>query len=734
MNWLLIFTFSPVQSFISSAKKTKDLFAGSYLLSFLTKTVLTELEKQLKGNLIKVYPQVEESEKDYYSLTVGNYPNRFVVVLKDKTPEEVKEIMKTVKSSFRKELLTLASNTCNLFVEKALKDAERCPNKLENIPYLGKAVEQLTGHIGNYFSCFVVAKPVRLCKSEREKFEVKNYQKEYELTEKLLGGRKTFRPYEGKVDDTTYGGEKYPDGCTTCGERLHLAIDWQKARIEDVGEEEKLCGLCYAKRNLYEVYLKNKLQGGEDKELELLMTRFPSTHDIALAKEKFEFFKTLHEIYRNKEALQEFSKKAENITFFILDIAKVLKGFAPEGAKSYGINLFYRKELEKLVRQILPTENDLKNFLKEKQKAEEELENFNEDLKAPWAISVEYLSTNYIEGLLKELRNKTDKDKKKIQLLEHWLNTLRNYFGAVKEVTQKDFEKEFNKPPYFAIIYSDGDNIGRILGGEKEFLKENQNFSLEFHQNFSKRLSEYALETAKEIEKPSNRRVGFAKVIYAGGDDIFAFLHGSEVIRTLRVCSENYREKLKGLLKEEKATTSAGVVLGHAKVSLKYLHKKTKEAESRAKKVFRRNAFVIKVISRSGEESEFGAKYYYCGNEREISTLDLLEEIVKGYSDGSISSKLPYTLRDIADRFLSLAEGKEKQIAETLLKRELLRKINPNWKKKGEITQKVLDLFKFQLKEHKLGAKDTLKNVAGMFYIARRLSDYYRGLKDDRAI
>jgi len=728
-SWLLIFTFSPVQGFISSAKKTKDLFAGSYLLSFLTKVVLTKLENHLREDLIKVYPQVEENSDDLYSLMVGNYPNRFVVVLKNKDSKVGREIMENLKSSFHSELLKLAKNTCHLFVEKALENSEKCPSKLENIPYFKGAVEQLITHIKDYFSCFIVAKPVKLCK-KGEIYEIENYQREYEITEKLLGGRKTFRSYEGKVDDTTYNGEKYPDGCTTCGERLHLAIDWQKARIEDIAEEEKLCGLCYAKRNLYEVYLKEQLQKEQDEELKLLMTRFPSTHDIALAKEKFEFWKTLNDVYKNKKLLSKFLKQVEDITFFIWDISKLLKEFASEGAKSYGINPFYRKHLEDFIKPILPTKEDWKNFLKREQKNKQDFKGLEEDLKTPWSISVEYLSTSYIVRKIRELEikdNKTKEDKEKIKTLQKWLNTLSSYFEAIKEVTKKDFEKEFNKPPYFAIIYSDGDNIGKILGGEEGFLREE--FSLKFHQEFSKKLSEYALETAKEIENPQNQKVGFAKVIYAGGDDIFAFLHGSEVIRALRICSENYREKLKCLLKEGKATTSAGVVLGHVKVSLKYLHKKTKEAESRAKKLFGRNAFVIKVISRSGEESEFGARYFYTQNGERFNTLDLLEEAVKLYSQNKVSSKLPYTLRDIADRFLTTtSEGKEK-IAKTLLKRELNRKISLEGEEKEKFTQKVLKLLELQLKEHgkNLSTENVLKNIAGMFYVARRLSDYIGG-------
>jgi len=402
-SWLLIFTFSPVQGFISSAKKTKDLFAGSYLLSFLTKVVLTKLENQLGEDLIKVYPQVEENSSDLYSLMVGNYPNRFVVVLKDKSPQEVRELIKTAKGYFHNELFKLAGNTCHLFVERALENAEKCPSKLDNLPYLKGAVEQLMNHIGDYFSCFIVAKPVKLCK-KGEIYEIENYQREYEITEKLLGGRKTFRPYEGKVDNATYDGEKYPDGCTTCGERLHLAIDWQKARIEDIAEEEKLCGLCYAKRNLYEVYLKEKLQKGEDEELELLMTRFPSTHDIALAKEKYEFFLQLVEkdIETNEELKQ-----------FLQKLTEVMFKFADEGSISYGINTLWRKELKEKIPQNWSEYLD--NIIASLNLKKEKKDRYEKILRHPWMVSVEFLSTSHIETLLRKLKDKTKNGTKKYE-------------------------------------------------------------------------------------------------------------------------------------------------------------------------------------------------------------------------------------------------------------------------------------------------------------------------------
>ena len=268
-------------------------------------------------------------------------------------------------------------------------------------------------------------------------------------------------------------------------------------------------------------------------------------------------------------------------------------------------------------------------------------------------------------------------------------------------------------------------------------------------------------------EDPPVENPGFIKVIYAGGDDIFAFVQPNEVIRTLRTTSERYRETLRCLLREERATTSAGVVIGHAKVSLKYLLAKTYEGESEAKNSFGRNAFVIKVISRSGEETTFGSKYRYSafGN-----PLGLLERLTKYYAKGKISSKLPYALRELADRFFSAGkslhigsneeeinklienENKKFTLAKTLLRRELKRKLNleSNEKEnpKEELIKEIETFFEQQFKEHTenplkekikalespekgnkqpqktLFVGDLLKNLAGMFYVARTLSGW----------
>ena len=43
-KYLFIFTIGPVQSFIAQARKTQDLYAGSYLLSYLTDHAIDKLK------------------------------------------------------------------------------------------------------------------------------------------------------------------------------------------------------------------------------------------------------------------------------------------------------------------------------------------------------------------------------------------------------------------------------------------------------------------------------------------------------------------------------------------------------------------------------------------------------------------------------------------------------------------------------------------------------------------
>jgi len=76
-RYLFLFTITPVQSFLAQARKTQDLYAGSFLLSHLCKTVL----KNLPGDTEVIFP-----ESSNISL-----PNRFLAIV-ECSPVHLREI------------------------------------------------------------------------------------------------------------------------------------------------------------------------------------------------------------------------------------------------------------------------------------------------------------------------------------------------------------------------------------------------------------------------------------------------------------------------------------------------------------------------------------------------------------------------------------------------------------------------------------------------------------------
>ncbi|MCS6876611.1 MAG: hypothetical protein NZM36_07130, partial [Aquificaceae bacterium] len=69
-NKLLIFTFSPVQSFIASSRKLLDLFNASYILSHLTESLIEHIVQNNLGEVI--YPVYEPRLKEK---SLAGYPN-----------------------------------------------------------------------------------------------------------------------------------------------------------------------------------------------------------------------------------------------------------------------------------------------------------------------------------------------------------------------------------------------------------------------------------------------------------------------------------------------------------------------------------------------------------------------------------------------------------------------------------------------------------------------------------
>jgi len=165
-DYLLLFTLGPVQSFIAQARKTQDLFAGSQLLSTLTRQAFELLREKLgKENTELIFPALYDNQGE----PVASNPNRIAVNISNKTAPEIAKACELVKQELIKEKFTQAAlkelkSYCSL--SKVLKTAE----------------EQLDKHLEVYWAAIP--------------FDEESYQENYLKLEKYLAGTKNTREFE----------------------------------------------------------------------------------------------------------------------------------------------------------------------------------------------------------------------------------------------------------------------------------------------------------------------------------------------------------------------------------------------------------------------------------------------------------------------------------------------------------------------------------------------------------
>jgi len=107
---LLLFTFSPIQSFIQEARRAEDLFNGSAILSELAKAAAHSIGDE-GGKMI--YPYVEADGK-----FLGDVPNVLVAEFKQ---DEKENVGRKVKESIQKEFEARWQGIC----DQALKEIRR---------------------------------------------------------------------------------------------------------------------------------------------------------------------------------------------------------------------------------------------------------------------------------------------------------------------------------------------------------------------------------------------------------------------------------------------------------------------------------------------------------------------------------------------------------------------------------------------------------------------------------
>lgn len=219
-QYLFLFTIGPVQSFIAQARKTQDLYAGSFLLSYLTDYTMSELFKKT-GACDFIFPHEKIKSK----------PNRFIAKIECEDPEEIgKYLEKLVRGKFLDICITI-SNDLNI-------DSPNFEKQINDFLDLGWVALPLEND--TYADTF--------SKLESYMGAVKNVRHFQQLNEK---GRK----------------------CSLCGERNELfyrgkkkayvydAISLDNLPLRHMAEGEGVCAVCLSKRFAEKYFNTKHVQG-----------------------------------------------------------------------------------------------------------------------------------------------------------------------------------------------------------------------------------------------------------------------------------------------------------------------------------------------------------------------------------------------------------------------------------------------------------------------------------------
>ena len=676
---LFLFTLGPVQSFIAQARKTQDLYWGSFILSYLNWKAI-EIVADRYGPDCIMFPDIHSQpfadwwleekgikveNSNSQNIKIPTIPNRFLAIIPEKGREGLSSLGDEIVEKIKKEFKNIAGQ---ILGKLRLTKSDGFYKQIENflqiywifVPWFrdenGRqdweaAIEKLSP----YFNQQAVNNLQDLLEFGKTysdyRLNIGNvYPLLFSFAEKALGMRKNTREFE-QVEET---GRK----CSQCGERNILfykktekeqkkrtdenlqkrKLFYGSAKIFKYGEDEipskylqageGLCAVCFSKRYA-EKYFKKVFENVD------IETNFPPTAEIAQSK--------LIAAIKNND-IKEFAE------------FKCLLGVHYDPALLYEENL---------------TEDYFKKYNIPSDKLEE--------------------AKKLQKSILKWAENRGIKQSK-----------------------------------YYAVLMLDGDDMGKWLSAEKAPLikdiyhpdvwknlpekfrrrlhDERRQMTPTIHSAISLALRDYSLRFVRKIVE--EERSG--RLVYSGGDDVLAFVNLDsllDVMVKLRAAfSGHIDKKLKVdftkdvsgfvdfgdkviLTMGPEATASMGVCIAHYKTPLAVVLSTAREMEKKAKEIPGKDAFAISALKHSGEVTEASFKWR-CGNnavkeEGTISTLKrLVDELKKGKKreDEGFSDKFIYNLNE---EFKRLAVKDRLTICDGIIKAEIKRLLSRSCQMKG---------------------------------------------------
>lgn len=181
--------------------------------------------------------------------------------------------------------------------------------------------------------------------------------------------------------------------------------------------------------------------------------------------------------------------------------------------------------------------------------------------------------------------------------------------------------------PYYALLQADGDKMGEAI---------NRQDSPARHKALSQALSGFAAQV-KEIVNQKHR----GALVYAGGDDILAFLPLHTVLPCAMELANTFQAELNSFAEgSSRPTLSAGIVVSHHLDPLSDALALARTTERQAKNKAGRNALAVAVNMRSGVTRTVYGKWSATGRR--------LDQFIQFHRLEAIPDGAAYQIQDVA--------------------------------------------------------------------------------------
>jgi CRISPR-associated protein Cmr2 len=559
MEYLFQVSIGPVQDFIVSARRTRDLSFGSWFLSELARAVAHQIVEQ-NGLESLIFPaplekaMLDPRNKDF------NVANK-IVALVEQSPHDLSVLVQGAISQRLHEIRDEA---------------------YEKITLPGANWTKAKAQIDDLVEFLWVAFP----------YNEKEYEGTRRQVEALMAARKNTRDF-ARVTWEDYIPKSSIDG------QLESVIPEDEYPGRKAPETEKLAKI----RRLYDHYgagPAERLSG-----VDLLKRRGTTAFGS-------HFLSTSH------MATASFLKRLE-----------VLEGQNREQVKTA-----WNAYIDSL-RSIVPSS---------------QLERIPDDYPSH-PILGRYEGSMLFEDRLVDVLYIPAADTTKNTRLQKAKQALRDFYQSLDDqFTTLGFSVE-RPNPYYALLQADGDGMGAAITAQAKHGPGR-------HRELSRALARFAGKVYGIVRKYEGAPV------YAGGDDVLAFLPLHTVLQCASELATQFYEELKGFPGQDDhaPTLSVGVAIVHHLDSLREARELAQEAEHRAKRGGK-NALAITVSKRGGDN-------YLMARSWDSIDTDL-EQLITFCRTDAIPDGTAYELRDLARRLTVSSDSQDadpvqQQIAEKL--------------------------------------------------------------------